>query len=994
MTSHMQTSQIQQEPNSLKNSDIHCTAENFEKSFIPQDNFNILQLNVRGINKVDKFNELMLLFDSLDVKLDVIVLSETKLKENFPVQLYSIPGFNRFSCHRKNGEGGGVMVFVRKSLKAELVELQQSSFEQVSINLRVSSSDYRLLAVYRAPDHHNFNDFITEIERFISESDKKSIIVGDVNISIPNLSARTNLLDRNSELYLDLLESFNFTVANLHPTRPLSGKTIDHFVANFCNKTRITNVTCELDWNSFDHNFVLTSIHRSKNPRQVELVTKSKLTHEKLMTNFPSTPEDYMGLTNTDEVAEKFTSDLQTAINRSTKTYIFKVKHSERICSWRTLKTLELTKKKDKILRKLRKKPTNQKYRNDLRQVSFALTSSIRSDFRNHVYKKLAARDPKKLWRGLNEITGRKSKEPVSSIIEPTEGYETSKCKEIASIFNSFFSRGCSSTANGTRNQSVERQPDNSMVLLPPDEEEVFSEIKLLRDNSAPGHDEVSVKTLKSLISIATPVLTHLIKIIFESGIYPKVFKLAVAAPIHKNGSKILVENYRLVSMLTVPSKVVEGIMFKRLSDYFVKHQNLLFERQYGFRDKSNTETAALELSRTILKARDNNQCASGVFMDLRKAFDMVNHVNLVQVLEKYGVRGKALAPLKSYLDNRRQIVKIGKEMSHEETISSGVVQGSRLGPLLFLIFLNAIGYLPIKGKIFLFADDAVLINVHNRKDNDIEDTIRSDMTTIMNFLQQRGLHLNAAKTNFMIFSPGKTCSTTSRTIEISESVEISRVASTKYLGLILNEKLNWKDHLEKMKSKLAPASGILWKMKDLMPTHAKKLVFDSLFGSHLNYMAPVWGFSPGSHISDIQVLQNRALRNVFNLPFLTNRVEMYSHLVGKQLPVRGNALLKTAITVHKLINGHAFSNLKFTLASEVHRKNLRNKSSLRPALQHSTFGTRSLETIGPRIYNKIPNEIKSKKSASAFKQSLSRHLHSEEFITSCFNNQFFDILI
>jgi hypothetical protein len=257
------------------------------------------------------------------------------------------------------------------------------------------------------------------------------------------------------------------------------------------------------------------------------------------------------------------------------------------------------------------------------------------------------------------------------------------------------------------------------MSLIPPDDEEITTQIKTLRNNSAPGHDKVRGIVLKMLTATVTPILTHLIKTIFLSGTYPTTYKLATVVPIHKAGSPSLIENYRLVSILSTPSKVVEGILFKRLSDFFVHKQKQLFCIQYGFREKCSTETAAIELSEVINKSIDTKKFVTGVFMDLRKAFDAVNHNTLIEVLEKYGVRGQVLAPFHDYLQNRRQVVKIGDCTSHEEKICSGVFQGSRLGPLLFLIFINAVGSLPISGKLFLFADDAVLINEHDLKDRE-----------------------------------------------------------------------------------------------------------------------------------------------------------------------------------------------------------------------------------------------------------------------------------
>ena len=321
------------------------------------------------------------------------------------------------------------------------------------------------------------------------------------------------------------------------------------------------------------------------------------------------------------------------------------------------------------------------------------------------------------------------------------------------------------------------------------------------------------------------------------------------------------------------------------------------------------------------------------------------------------------------------------------------MVQGSCLGPLLFLIFINAIGSIPISGKLFLFADDAVLINVHKSFDpNTIVDVIRQDMIPIVSFFNQRRLSLNVSKTNFMTFSSRNREVALANSIEILAGVDIQRVHSTKYLGLTINENFTWNDHIEKVGKKLAPAAGILWKLKDVLPLHCRKVIYDSLLQSHLNYVTPVWGFSPYSSINRIQIIQNRALRNVYKLPSRTNRVFMYLHLVESHLPIRGICILNTATFMHKSSAGAVHSNINFKSAGNGHSRKLRNTSNLRPLRSNSTYGDQALNVIGPKIYNRVPQAIKSRRFSGCFRSSFRHHLRTDNFITSCFNKSFFDL--
>jgi hypothetical protein len=222
---------------------------------------------------------------------------------------------------------------------------------------------------------------------------------------------------------------------------------------------------------------------------------------------------------------------------------------------------------------------------------------------------------------------------------------------------------------------------------------------------------------------------------IFTSGIYPTIFKKAVVVPIHKGGSRLIIENYRPISILPVLNKVVERLIFKRLSQFFHQHLKLTYRRQFGFREKCSTENAAVELCASLIQTLDKKQCATAIFLDLKKAFDSVQHEILLDVIQKYGVRGLAYDIIRSYLSDRKQAVKIGDVSSTEMAIASGVVQGSCLGPLLFIIFINALGALIRDEKLFLFADDAVLVNYHQTSDpTSIAEKIRSSMQPILKF--------------------------------------------------------------------------------------------------------------------------------------------------------------------------------------------------------------------------------------------------------------------
>lgn len=958
----------------------------------------VLHLNVRGISDINKFNSLRALIDTLDVLIDVIVFTEVKLKSNFPIALYSLRGFNQFSCLRSLQGGGGVIVYIRSNIAAENVCVSSFSSEKVLLNLKFGLSNFRMIAYYRAPCYKNLPEFIEDLEKELSSTDRKTFVIGEININSETLSICQPIMDASSRQYSELLESYGYKVTNNLPTRRASGKVIDHFVTNFHDTLQVHNDTIEVDDSLSDHNIVVSTITFSHNiPRQQGKITRRKVDNLRLVENFPDVHEIVLNCPDADETAEILVGAIKVAVDRSSVVRQFTVKHAEKISDWTSSRTIKLMNEKDKWLRKRRAKPASEKYRKKLREISSILTSLNKSDYEQYITQKVSTRDPKKLWRGLNEVLGRNYNPNTPSLAHNKT--TVSDQTLVANLFNKYFI-SCAQDLVQSANfpsveQAVELQPLESMFLNSPDVTEIVNIIKTMKPNAAAGYDGIAPLTIKSLIQPLAPLLVHLIDIIFATGSYPSCLKIALVTPVFKSGCKTSVDNYRPISVLSIINKIVERVIYVRLSGFFCGHLNMIYSHQFGFRQQSGTENAAIELTNSLLRTIDEGKFATAVFMDLRKAFDIVDHHLLLDVLHRYGVRGNAHAVFTSYLRDRHQIVKIGDNISEKAEITTGVVQGSCLGPLLFLIFINALGSLKLVGRLFLFADDALLINTHEKLDISTNvEVVQRDMAKILDFFLQRKMLLNAAKTNFVVFSSSARKLAFPYSIDIAENLSINRIESAKYLGLNYHEHMTWNKHIESVEKKIAPANGVLWKLRNILPFHAKKLVYDSLLQSHLSFMSAVWGLAPFDALSNAQVLQNRALRNVYDLPFRANRVEMYTHRVENHLPIRGICLLNIAMFMYKSLHNTTVTNISYATAGAVHSRQLRNSSQLRPAIKKKSFGAKSIETIGPEIFNAIPDEIKGARNQQAFKWTLKCHLRSEKFIASCFDKTFYKLIL
>lgn len=953
-----------------------------------------MQLNVRGISSLDKFAQLCTAIATFPFRFDVIALSEVKLNASSHFKLYNINGFTRFANLRAARSGGGVIVFVNSSLQVCEKSSSLVGVEKLSLTISRRDRKVRVLVYYRAPVPSNLRLFFDDVENEISTSSLHTILLGDINISVNNRANHPSPSDRASAEYVELLGSFGYSVTNNLPTRSLSGRTIDHFACNFDNVFNISNYTIEFDAKFTDHNIIISLIDfPSWTRHDKKTITRTSTAFSELCKHFPDTTAHIESLEDPEIICDSIVSAIHSAVASATTTRTYTVRHAEKINQWTSEKAIKLILEKDKILTKRRQKPGS-KLDDELKALEDELRVTNKNDYASYVRRKTSTKDPKKMWRNLNGITGRsKIRNPISQL------NSNGKCHTdnlgIANALNDYFST-CADEYLAADSPEIQ-EPDvhesslPTIFLSPPSLCEVQSVVRSLCNDTAPGSDGITVRAVKSLLPVIGPLLVHLVAVIFSTGIFPSALKHAVVTPIYKTGDQSLPENHRPISMLSVLSRIIERILLQRLTSFVCDKHKKLFSHQFGFRSKCSTENAAIEVVNLISKALDDKKVATAVFMDLRKAFDIVDHKLLLRVLETFGIRGKANDLIRSFLTNRTQIVRVNGVASVRHLIKSGVIQGSCLGPFLFLLFVNAIGNIRTTGKLFLFADDAALVQISDPTD-DLSSRARTDMRPLIEFFKQRKMFLNETKTKFMVFSRNRNKSNIPDTIQLDEKLTIGRVDSFKYLGLTINDKLDWSNHLAGLEGKLASANGILWKLRNSLPLPVKKQIYSTLLQTHLNFMSPIWGSAPCATLQNAQTLQNRALRNVYQIPRLESRVSMYSHKVESFLPIRALYVLNTAVFIFRAIHQSTHTNIVFEATH--HHRALREVHSLKPCASRTNIGDRRVESMGVKLFNKLPKSIANARHHHELKWTLKCHLRSEKFISTCFNADFFKLTL
>ena len=438
--------------------------------------------------------------------------------------------------------------------------------------------------------------------------------------------------------------------------------------------------------------------------------------------------------------------------------------------------------------------------------------------------------------------------------------------QEITESFNKFFcdigeqlASNFSNNNNSDFKKFLKDPAPQSFFLRKTNVIEIIDTVKKLKNSNSTGHDDFSNKFIKLSLPILAPALVKIFNLSLSSGIYPDKLKIAKVIPIFKKGATTSINNYRPISILSSINKIYEKILYTRLIKYIDKFQ-LLYKYQYGFRKNHSTDHALIELIDQIRFSIDNNQMTCGIFVDLSKAFDTVNHQILLNKLEHYGIRGKALKLFESYLTGRKQYVQINDNKSQTRSISCGVPQGSVLGPLLFLIFINDLPNCSPLGNFRIFADDTNAF-FHCNNIDELISTGKLIMSALNTWFSANKMTLNTDKSTFTIFK-------SSRKIipNIPDSIkflnlEIKRTPTIKFLGLILDENLSWNPHINDLCSKLKSLFHIFYYIRDYISKKDIQTIYYSLIYSRIKYGINIFGNAGSVKIKKLQTLQNQLLK-------------------------------------------------------------------------------------------------------------------------------------
>ena len=487
-------------------------------------------------------------------------------------------------------------------------------------------------------------------------------------------------------------------------------------------------------------------------------------------------------------------------------------------------------------------------------------------------------------------------------------------------LFNKFFvnvGANLAAKISGGKNPLafVTKSSQNTFRAYTIDGNKVLNLIKSLKKGKATGLDGISVRMLKAGKSALCDKLTYLFNQSITKGEVPEQWKHKRICPIYKSGSKTATQNYRPISILPVVSKMLEKIVHEQLYDYLLKTE-LINPKQSGFRKGHSTATAVIEVSDHILSEMSKGSIVAALFIDLAKAFDTVDHNILLKKLHHYGVQGTEQKWLKSYLSGRHQVTMVNEKQSTQlQEKAFGVPQGSVLGPLLFICYINDI-HTSLNCVSHIYADDTVLL-YSNSEVESLNVNVQAGITSLVEWLSSNKLTLNVGKTEFMLFANKRKLNLVRNFDLFINETKINRAEKFKYLGVYFDSTLSWKEHITSIASKLKSKLNRIGSALPYLTDDTKNLLLNSLILPHIDYCSEAWSSASNTYLKKLASILKRSVQMLcrvnkehcnLNTRLEKNMLKMMFKIVNKTSPVYLQERLKLTSEIHSKTTRSALS--------------------------------------------------------------------------------------
>lgn len=968
----------------------YYTNENIEshEPNINKCNMSLFHSNIRSLNK--HYDDIANYLSSLQHHFDIYGFSETWFTSDNDANIVDIGDYSIENCNRKDRRGGGVSLFIKSDLNyVNRPDLIINCIDCDSLFVEIShNSTKTIIGIVYKPDYVVFNDFLTQLGAVLNtiSSEKKSCyIMGDFNLDLLTLETNSKVND-----FINMFYSHDFIPCIDRPTRVrpnnrggISATLIDNIFTNDI-LAHITSGVMITDLS--DHFPVFITQQNSKytnNTTSTPLSRKSRLFKPNNIKGLKNalTFTDWQLITNTTDPEEAYNNFNNKVTELLDIHCPIKTKHNSKRNTpkkpWVTKGLIKSLKTKDKLYKTYISKPSFDnklkytKYRNNLNLL-------LRLSKKTYITTKIITNkdNTKEMWKTLNNLLGRNKKTQHPDFFTSANGEKISDNKIIAESFNNFFANIGITLANkisepsNAKLSTTQNCNSNSLFIYPTSPDEILKVTSKLKNSNSSGIDDISNNLLKQIIPSICNVLSHIFNLSFTTGVVPSLLKQAIVIPIFKAGDRHEFTNYRPISILPSTSKLLEKMVYTRIFNFINQH-NILTSQQFGFRPKRSTYMAINDLYCKIANNLDQKLHTAGIFLDLSKAFDTINHNILLTKLSNYGIRGLAIDWLRSYLSGRQQRLLFNNTLSKPAKVTCGVPQGSILGPLLFLLYINDLPLCTKTPHFVLFADDTNILFSH-QDPKILEDIINNELLHISNWFKSNKLSLNIKKTNYIIFK-NKYSNKPNINLNIRiDDTAIQQVDTTKFLGLLIDSNLSWHSHTQHISKIISKLNGVIRKVSPFLPQESLHTLYNSLVLPYFSYGAMIWADPNNTCLDSLFLLQKRVIRSCTISPWLAHTDPLFATL--KTLKIYDIYKFQLAVFMYQHHNNMLPSDLIdetfFNTAYPVHNYETRNVNTqfIKPTKTMLAYNTSASQ--GPLLWKNIPTSIKTSTIAS-FKAKL-----------------------
>ena len=914
--------------------------------------------NARSLR--NKFSDLEVLAASEDYEIIGVTESWLNTQNRDFLAEFKLPGYSMFSCERGNRSGGGVLFFVKASLHPTVVEKEKIiNLDKIFIQLNVRSKKIILGLVYRPPAHNPIADRklyeqLTDISDSID-----SVFIGDFNLPV-TLWGNPLTSHMGHELYNSLLES----ALNQHVSEPTRGENI--LDLNFStNDALISNVNIGPEFSTSDHKLVTFDINLEVyniNPSSEVIFLYKRGDFDKLRAILSEIDWNIvLQGTCVDEAWKLFISTLNNAVKSCVPVSKRRSQNNNKPRWWNNQIKNKLTLKKRAYIKYRATNDESDKIEYvTLRREVKKLINQSKKNLETYIAS-ISKSNPKEFYGYIRK------KKVITAKIGPLRlenGEYAYEDDEIADTLNKYFASVFTKENENRIDGSAHRQTN---VALSDNfnfsEEAVFKVLDVINVNKTPGPDGISPRVLKEAKNQICKPLSIIFNKSFNSGKVPDDWKLANVTPIQKKGDKSQPCNYRPISLTSVVCKVMETIIRDKIVK-FLEVNELIKNSQHGFRNKRSCLTNLLDFYNDVFNIYDESKAVDIIYLDFQKAFDTVPHKRLLTKLQTHGVTGKFLNWMEDWLSDRKQRVVVNGKSSNWRNVISGVPQGSVLGPVLFITYINDIDE-GLNCKISKFADDTKITGRVTTASERLQ--LQSDLDRLVNWSSKWQMKFNLDKCKVLHIGYHNTHSNYSM-----DGFRLTEVNQEKDLGITISNDLKHGKHCSEVVKTANKLVGFIGRAFEFKSEKVILTLYNALVRPHLEYCVQFWSPYYRKDIDKLERVQRRVTKlipRLRNKPYEERLKELNLFSLSKRR-LRGDL-----IEVFKMFRG--FDNVNINDYVVVDRTSTTRSNGFKINGKHfrSEEAKHFFFNRIVNVWNSLPAHVVNSNTVATFKTRLDKYL-------------------